>query len=152
SPRAEYSSWCSYPRRRPTAPVRLTAADSHKYRGERCRLHREGADRAQSPGSGIVQLSVRPPVPCRVRPLPDRVCLPGGLARIYRLRPNRSALSDFLPFAAFSAVIADAVAMNFILGNGLVGAVFQDEAAGLGGRGNLGETDADRHEGRCREK
>ena len=61
--------------------------------------------------------------------------------------PVDQRFGDFLPFAAFGAEIAYAFAVNLILCYGLVRAVFQDEAAGLGESGNLGSTE----EGRCKD-
>ncbi len=55
----------------------------------------------------------------------------------------------FFPFFALSTVVADAVAFDLILGDGLIGAVFEDKAAGefLGG-GVRGEGESEgRQEG-----
>ncbi len=47
---------------------------------------------------------------------------------------------EFLPVIALGAEIADAVAFDFIFGDELIGAVFEDEAAGeLLGGGVVGE-------------
>ena len=60
-------------------------------------------------------------------------------------RPVDERGGEFFPVFAFSAEVADAVAFHFILGDELVGTVFQDKAAGeiLGGRGK-GECEPER--------
>ena len=46
--------------------------------------------------------------------------------------PVDERVGEFFPLFAFGAVVADAVAFDFIFGDQLVGAVFQDEAARRG--------------------
>ena len=60
-------------------------------------------------------------------------------------RPVDERAREFFPVVAFSTEVADAVAFHFIFGYELVGAVFQDEAAGeiLGRRGQ-GECEPER--------
>src|SRR5258708_16536322 len=50
-------------------------------------------------------------------------------------RPVDERGRKFFPLVALSAFVADAVAFHFILRDQLVGAVFEDEAAGAGLRG-----------------
>jgi len=46
--------------------------------------------------------------------------------------PVDERFGDLFPLAALGAEVADALAVDFILGDGLVRAVFEDEAAGHG--------------------
>ena len=54
-------------------------------------------------------------------------------------RPVDQGGGKFFPLVALGAHVADAVALHFILGDELIGAVFEDEAAGeflgVGGEG-----------------
>ena len=68
------------------------------------------------------------------------LALQAALLKLSGCVPVNQRVRDFLPLAALGAEIADAVAVNLILGDGLVGAVFQNEAVSLDGSGNLGET------------
>src|SRR5208337_3722939 len=65
--------------------------------------------------------------------------------------PVDEGVRDFFPLAAFGAEIADAVAVNLILGNGLVGAIFQDEAVRLvlGESGNVRREKKGEQSGGC---
>jgi hypothetical protein len=57
---------------------------------------------------------------------------------------------EFFPFFALGAVVANAVAFDFILGDGLIGTVFEDEAASEFLRGRArgeGETESCEREG-----
>ena len=54
---------------------------------------------------------------------------------LFRSWPIDERRREFLPFLALGAVVANTVSFDFILCDGLIGAVFEDEAAGelLGG-------------------
>ena len=70
----------------------------------------------------------------------SELALQAALLKLIGCVPVNQRFRDFLPFAALGAEVTDALAVNLIFGDGLVGAVFQDEAASLGRgwRGNLG--------------
>ncbi len=56
----------------------------------------------------------------------SELALQAALLKLSGCVPVDQRVRDFLPFAALGAEIADAVSVNLILGDGLVGAVFQD--------------------------
>ena len=82
----------------------------------------------------------------------SELTLQAALLKLIGCVPVNQRFWDFLPFAALGAEVADALTVNLILRDGLVGAIFQDEAAGLGRgrRGNLRHGKLDRaDEGQC---
>src|ERR1700723_3485873 len=75
-----------------------------------------------------------------------------ALLKLVGCIPVDQGFRNLLPLAALRAVIADAVAVNLVLSDGLIRAVLEDEALGLILGESLRQTKEGQYRGCCREK
>ena len=105
---------------------------------EHAAVFRQAQAGRNSAASAPLRLSARLRALCRVGRPREAERLQSSLLVFVGGVPVDQVLGDLLPFAALGAVVADAVAFNFVFRSELVSAVFEDQALGQGlgeGRG-----------------